>query len=106
VKRNFGVVRNAPLVYDAHSLGFLPGEKLLKGEFMAKDTLEMWGEAIRFHRLEQGMTVDRLAELVGVDRSNVVRWEAGQTEPRIEHRLALSVNLDVPAEDLFRYPSG
>ena len=62
-----------------------------------------WGGSIRARRLELGLTVDAIAAAVEVDRSNVVRWEAGKTEPNLTHRVALSSALDIPAKDLFDY---
>jgi len=71
---------------------------------IAEETLKLWGSGIREERLEREWTVSHLAGLVGVNRSNVVRWEAGATEPSIEHRIILSRELEIAPEDLFIYP--
>lgn len=74
-------------------------------ETIHKRTLELWGQNIRSKRKEYKWTVDQLAELVGVNRSNIVRWESGATEPSIPHRIIVATCLDVPPEELFEYPS-
>lgn len=71
---------------------------------IAEETLRMWGSGIREERKEREWTVSYLADRVGVNRSNVVRWEAGTTEPSIEHRVALAEILEIAPEDLFVYP--
>ena len=70
---------------------------------MANAILKTWGRTIRARRLELELTVDQVAGAVGVDRSNLVRWEAGSTEPKLEHRVALARVLDAPTADLFPY---
>jgi transcriptional regulator with XRE-family HTH domain len=59
----------------------------------------------RRHRLAQrrkavGLSQERLAEAVGVDRSTVVRWERAKTEPQPWHRPRLAAALSVSVEDL------
>jgi transcriptional regulator with XRE-family HTH domain len=59
----------------------------------------------RRHRLAQrrkavGLSQEALAELVGVDRSTVVRWERADTEPQPWHRRALAGALKVSVEVL------
>lgn len=41
------------------------------------------------YRRAQGFTQESLAEAVGVDRSTVARWEAGETEPQAHQRRKL-----------------
>src|SRR5215470_7607936 len=57
------------------------------------------------HRLAQrrkavGLSQEALAEVVGVDRSTVVRWERADTEPQPWHRPHLARALKVSIEEL------
>ncbi|HET8657467.1 MAG TPA: helix-turn-helix domain-containing protein [Micromonosporaceae bacterium] len=59
----------------------------------------------RRHRLAErrrnvGLSQERLAEIVGVDRSTVVRWEGGGTDPQPWHRPGLARALDLSTEQL------
>jgi transcriptional regulator with XRE-family HTH domain len=59
----------------------------------------------RRHRLTQrrktvGLSQERLAEVVGVDRSTVVRWERADTEPQPWHRPRLAAALKISIEEL------
>ena len=59
----------------------------------------------RRHRLAQrrktvGFSQERLAEVVGVDRSTVVRWERAETEPQPWHRPRLAAALKLSVEEL------
>ncbi len=49
-----------------------------------------------------GHTQEQLAELVGVERSTVVRWEAGETEPKPWSRPKLAQALAVSVDELHR----
>ncbi|GLZ57770.1 helix-turn-helix transcriptional regulator [Micromonospora sp. NBRC 107095] len=57
------------------------------------------------HRLAQrrkaiGLSQERLAEKLGVDRSTVVRWERAETDPQPWHRPRLAATLGVSVEEL------
>src|SRR2546429_3809911 len=57
------------------------------------------------HRLAQrrkavGLSQEALAEVMGVDRSTVVRWERADTEPQPWHRPKLARALKVSVEEL------
>src|SRR5690348_6007719 len=59
----------------------------------------------RRHRLAQrrktvGLSQERLAEIIGVDRSTVVRWERADTDPQPWHRPRLADALRLSVEDL------
>jgi len=45
--------------------------------------------SIRRHRLRLGLSQADLGELLGVSTNTVVRWEAGTSKPRAQHRAAL-----------------
>src|SRR5919107_278445 len=47
-----------------------------------------------------GLSQERLAEAVGVDRSTVVRWERAGTEPQPWHRPKLAAVLKISVEEL------
>jgi transcriptional regulator with XRE-family HTH domain len=59
----------------------------------------------RRHRLAQrrkavGLSQEALAEVMGVDRSTIVRWERAATEPQPWHRPRLARALKVSIEEL------
>jgi transcriptional regulator with XRE-family HTH domain len=59
----------------------------------------------RRHRLAQrrktiGLSQERLAEALGVDRSTVVRWERAETDPQPWHRPRLAAALNLSVEEL------
>ncbi|WDZ86258.1 helix-turn-helix transcriptional regulator [Micromonospora cathayae] len=59
----------------------------------------------RRHRLAQrrkavGLSQERLAESLGVDRSTVVRWERAETDPQPWHRPRLAAALRLSVEEL------
>src|SRR2546427_930603 len=47
-----------------------------------------------------GLSQERLAEIVSVDRSTVVRWERAETEPQPWHRPRLAQALRATIEEL------
>ncbi|MEU3452982.1 helix-turn-helix transcriptional regulator [Micromonospora sp. NPDC006766] len=61
--------------------------------------------ALKRHRLCQrrkalGYSQERLAELLGVERSTVVRWENAETDPQPWHRTRIASALGVTLEQL------
>src|SRR5688572_8546248 len=61
--------------------------------------------ANRRYRLAQrrkavGLSQERLAEMVGVDRSTVVRWERAETAPQPWHRPRIATALRITVECL------
>ena len=57
-------------------------------------------EVIRQRRAELGLSQADLAAAVGVDKRQIRRYEAGETQPTIGVALALSRALDVSVEEL------
>jgi len=45
---------------------------------------------VREYRLRQGRTQEELAQLLGVDRSNIAKWEAGVHKPHADMLVRLS----------------
>lgn len=63
-----------------------------------------WGGAIRAQRMRQGMSVQDLAEAVGVTRQAVYQWEDGETVPSPERHVAIANVLGIHPHLLFTYP--
>jgi transcriptional regulator with XRE-family HTH domain len=57
-------------------------------------------QALARRRRTRGYSQEALAEVVGVDRSTVARWESGQTEPQPWHRRKIATALDVTLQEL------
>ncbi|WP_017624729.1 helix-turn-helix domain-containing protein [Nocardiopsis chromatogenes] len=62
----------------------------------------MAGKRVRFARCRRsvGLTQEDLAERLGVERSTVVRWEAGDTTPQPWQRPRLARTLGIEPEEL------
>ena len=56
------------------------------------------GERIRELRKEAGLTVEKLAEKIGVGVRVVYKWQSGEIVPKVEHLYALSVLFRVSIE--------
>src|SRR3954471_13807219 len=56
--------------------------------------------ALAQRRKTVGLSQERLAEAVGVDRSTVVRWERAETQPQPWHRPKLAAVLRISVEEL------
>ena len=52
-------------------------------------------------RVRLGLTQRDLAEIIGVDRTTMGKWELGRTVPRVEKLLALTKILDCSIEDIY-----
>ncbi len=64
------------------------------------DGIMMRRQRLAQRRKAVGLSQERLAERVGVDRSTVVRWERGDTGPQPWHRPRLAQALAVSVDDL------
>ena len=58
------------------------------------------GKRIRQARELAGLTQEKLAETIGVSRTAIVRWESGETDPTLEHLIAMTAILNVSADFL------
>ncbi len=57
---------------------------------------------IREYRTRRDMSQEELARLVGVDRSNVAKWEAGVHRPRADMLILLAKVLQCSVDELLR----
>lgn len=60
----------------------------------------MMGNIIRRKREEAGISQERLAELVGVSRQAVSKWELGQAQPTLDNLQRIEVALELPSGTL------
>lgn len=58
------------------------------------------GQRIRQAREHACLTQEKLAEIIGVSRTAISRWELGEIDPTIEHLIALSQTLNVSTDYL------
>lgn len=58
------------------------------------------GERIKTCRQQAGMSQEKAAELIGVSRQVVTKWESDQTAPSTENLFRLAEALDIPVERL------
>lgn len=60
------------------------------------------GEALREHRTRCKMTQEFVAEIIGVSRQAVSKWESGASDPSTSNLLALAKLYGISAEDLLK----
>ena len=61
----------------------------------------MWlGNRIRQAREQAGLTQDKLADLIGVSRTAIARWENGDIEPKLKNLISLAKQLHVSTDFL------
>lgn len=58
------------------------------------------GKRIKLARELAGLTQEKLAEIIGVSRTAVVRWESGETVPTVDHLIEMTGILKVSADFL------
>lgn len=63
-------------------------------------SLQVAGSKIRAARERACLTQGQLAELIGVDRTSVTKWEGGEKSPRPQHFRALCEALGVSESTL------
>ncbi|MFI6117493.1 helix-turn-helix domain-containing protein [Kitasatospora sp. NPDC051164] len=59
------------------------------------------GDRIRYLRRQQGISQEKLAELIGRDRQSVSSWERGATPPSLDDLTAMAHVLGVGTWRLF-----
>ena len=64
----------------------------------------MIGENIQYLRKRKSITQEALAEMVGVSRQTIAKWENGESAPDLEMSGKLSQVLDVTLDDLANAP--
>lgn len=57
-------------------------------------------EKLREIRKKRGLTLPKLADMVGVTQFSIIRWERGTTSPTSEKLIALADALGVTPNDL------
>ena len=57
--------------------------------YVPLETGETLPEKLRAYRRIHGLSRERMAEVLGVDRTTVWRWERGETQPEANSRQAL-----------------
>lgn len=63
-------------------------------------------ENILATRMCAHMTQEQLAEVVGVSRQTVAKWESGETSPDLEHAAALAEALGTTLDALVSFDGG
>jgi transcriptional regulator with XRE-family HTH domain len=66
----------------------------------------MIGETIYNLRRKQGLSQEQLAEIIGVSRQTVSKWEGNQSTPDLEKLMALAACFQVSMDVLTGYGSG
>ena len=57
---------------------------------------------IQNFRIKKGLTQEELADIVGVDRSSVAKWETGKSAPRAAMLPKLADELGCTVDELLR----
>lgn len=65
-----------------------------------KEILKILGRKIAYFRNMKGFTQNELADLVDIERSNLARLEAGNTNPTYLTLLKISKALDISVSEL------
>lgn len=55
---------------------------------------------IKEHRIKTGVTQEKLASLLGVDRSTIAKWETGVASPRADKLVLLAKELRCTVDEL------
>src|SRR5262250_1316493 len=66
---------------------------------------EQIGARLRAARLQAVLTQDELAQALGVDRSTVAKWEAGQRGLTVENLIRATTVLEIPPQQLVVEPA-
>lgn len=65
--------------------------------------IQAFGENVRRVRESKGMTKERLSDLAGIDRQQVIRVEKGTVNPTISTAYQIAMALDVPLASLLDF---
>lgn len=65
-----------------------------------KEILKNLGKRIASLRIEKGFTQNELADLIDIERSNIARIEAGNTNPTYLTLSKISIALSISVSDL------
>ena len=60
---------------------------------------------IKEFRLSENMTQEELATKIGVTRSTVAMWEAGEAKPRVETLLSIAKIFNCTTDELLKEES-
>ena len=63
---------------------------------------EMFGERLRAARRAAGLTQEKVAEHIRVDRTTYSKYEAGRVEPSLHTAYQLAVLLQVTLDELLK----
>lgn len=69
-----------------------------------EDLIIAFGKRVRLLRKERNLTMEKLAELSGIDYRQLSYVELGDVNPTISTAFAIANGLDVPLKDLFDFP--
>ena len=58
------------------------------------------GERLKRYRTRKGLSQEKIAELLGVSRQAVTKWEAGQTTPSSDHLMTLASLYELSLDEL------
>ena len=58
------------------------------------------GEKLKNYRLQKGLTQEKTAELIGISRQAVAKWECDETIPSSENLMALASIYGISLDDL------
>lgn len=61
------------------------------------------GENIRYHRIQKGLTQEKVADALGVSCQAVSRWELGGSYPDVEILPKIANYFHITLDDLFGY---
>ncbi len=59
-----------------------------------------FGKRFKKYRLENNMTQVEVANLIGIDQTNISNWENDKTRPEYENLIKLSQIYDVSIDEL------
>jgi transcriptional regulator with XRE-family HTH domain len=86
-----------------------PSVAFVNGKILYHASCDMWridenaplAERIRFYRTKGYMNCDTLAELTGISRYSIMRYESGETEPSLDDLKKMAAVLGIEADKLF-----